>query len=445
MKTILKNIGVLLLLVVLSIQTEAAILKIRDGEGRRIVVTINGKRFQKVGKVLTINNVPPGNANIKVYRYQPYGNGMANADLIYRGSLFVRYNYIYRCTVDDYEGMDVQEFCCINNNGVFNYNNNMNNNFGFYDDHDHDWEDEFWCGNHPNNQNNPNGNWNNNQNNWNNNNNFNVMNVNTFAAFKNTLRNNNFDSGRLTIMKSQLNNSRITAAQLRELVEIFSFESSKLDAAKYGASRVVDGSNLFLIYDVFDYESSRTAFANYVTQQNLGSNMNGWNGGNGNGNGWNNGGGNGGNGNGWNNGNNGNGNGNGWNNGNNGNGNGGNGWNNGNGGNGGNGWNNGNGGNGANGQIMGPQMFNAFKQTLSNSSIESSRLNLLRSQLGNSRISASQLSELVGLFSFESNKLEAAKFGARKVVDRQNLFIVNNEFSFESSKTEFARFVSSLN
>ena len=47
----------------------------------------------------------------------------------------------------------------------------------------------------------------------------------------------------------------------------------------------------------------------------------------------------------------------------------------------------------------------------------------------------------MGLLSFESNKLELAKFAYRFVADKQKFFLVNDSFTFESSIGELDRFV----
>jgi hypothetical protein len=444
MKTFTKILSALFFCLIIASNIEAAVVKIREANGRRIVLTINGKKFPQIGRVITINNMPKGMAFLKVYSYKQNGNGMANANLLYAGKLMVRSNYIYRCTVDGYNGLDVQEFCYTMQNGSYNYNNGTSTQWGDYDANDDDWNDNVWDG-HPHNHpfNNGNGNWGNNSgnggfgNNGNGFGNLQPMSANAFNAFKNSLRNSNFDTGRLTILKAQLTNTRITASQLRELVELFSFESSKLDAAKFGAKSVIDGNNLFVVYDAFDFENSKTAFANYITQNNLNAtngNGNGGFGGNGNG-GF---GGSGGYNGGYNNnhdhdddhddhdhGNNGYSN-NGW-------GNSGYDWN----------QNNGTQNNGYN-NSMGAQPFNKLKQVLSNSTSEPNRLKLMQTQIANARISAGQLNELVGLFNFENYKLDAAKFGASRVVDKQNLFTLYDAFSFESSKTEFAKYIAKL-
>jgi Domain of unknown function (DUF4476) len=312
MKTVF-TILTLCLITITSFAYRGATLKIRDAEGRKIMVAINGKKFPNVGRIITVGDVPSGRSMIKIYAMRNNGNrgGYNNNNgngynnnsgrnnkplLIYSGIININTNNIYRCTVDDFEGMNVQTYCCTNNNGIYNLlDGDRNNQFYNYDDQDQYWNENFWGNengqwrnylNQNNNQNtfnnhddhdghNHDNNWNNNNNNtsnWNNNNNQNnnqgnfnnnAMNSQTFQAFKRTVENNNFDSGKLTIIKTQLQNTWITAAQLRELVDVFNFESSKVDVAKYGATRVVDKQNLFTIYDSFSFESSKTELATY--------------------------------------------------------------------------------------------------------------------------------------------------------------------------------------
>lgn len=300
-------------------QTYGSLFKVRHAEGRRIFMNIDGRDFPNTDRVVSVNNLPAGNHRVRVFVIK--GN---RSFLVYNGRVRTRSGYIYRCTVNSFDGMDVQEFCCLNNNGSYNYNNG--NNSGYNHD-DHDWDEHYWGnndnggysngnngwnngnngsinngnngnngwnnGNNGNNNNgggyiDPNGNngnsgWNNNNNNynnngngngWNNNNNNNggywgtpnnCMNTSNFDAFKQTVARSKFDSGRMDIVKAQMNNAWISAAQLKDLVNLFTFESSKLDMAKFGAVHVVDRQNLFMIYDAFTFESSKTEFAQVIT------------------------------------------------------------------------------------------------------------------------------------------------------------------------------------
>ena len=293
----MKKIITLLMLCIISIGAFAyngGTLKIRDAEGGIIMVNINGKKFPKNGRILTVSDVPPGLNRIKIYRLVGFGRRQ-NIQMIYSGRIKVQPNFIYRCTVDDYEGLDVQSYCCINNNGYYSDNQNYNENgYNSYNDNDQDWNDNYW-GNSSNGwikggghhdvhhddhdyqggngysngynngmsyYNNGGNNGYNNGGNFNNNNN--GMSPQAFQSFKQTVENSSFDSGKQTIVKTQLQNMWITSGQLKEIIDIFSFESSKLDMAKYGAARVIDKQNLFNIYNCFSFESSKTEFANYL-------------------------------------------------------------------------------------------------------------------------------------------------------------------------------------
>jgi hypothetical protein len=293
----MKKIITLLMLCIISIGAFAyngGTLKIRDAEGGIIMVNINGKKFPKNGRILTVSDVPPGLNRIKIYRLVGFGRRQ-NIQMIYSGRIKVQPNFIYRCTVDDYEGLDVQSYCCINNNGYYSDNQNYNENgYNSYNENDQDWNDNYWGnssngwikggGHHDvhhddhdyqggngysNGYNNGMSNYNNGGNNgYNNggnfNNNNNGMSPQAFQSFKQTVENSSFDSGKQTIVKTQLQNMWITSGQLKEIIDIFSFESSKLDMAKYGAARVIDKQNLFNIYNCFSFESSKTEFANYL-------------------------------------------------------------------------------------------------------------------------------------------------------------------------------------
>jgi hypothetical protein len=306
MKKLLSIIGLFLMSV--NLFAQGSLLKFREENGRRIAVEINGRMMQYNGRVVTVNNMPAGQHRIRVFILRG-----PKRQLVYNGRMNVRPNNIYRCTVENYSGLDILEYCCLNNNG--NYTGNMN---GFYFD-DPDWDDQYWDGHHHdygwhnnggwNNSNNHdglnyyngnngswnngnNGGWNNNNNgswnngnngSWNNNNNGSwnngnngagdnywgmpnqaMMNTN-FEAFKRTVENAKFDSGKMDLIRAQMKDAWITAQQLRDLVSLFSFESSKLDMAKFGANHVVDRQNLFSIYDVFSFESSKSEFATFIS------------------------------------------------------------------------------------------------------------------------------------------------------------------------------------
>ncbi len=85
--------------------------------------------------------------------------------------------------------------------------------------------------------------------------------------------------------------------------------------------------------------------------------------------------------------------------------------------------------------------FHHLKNTVSHLSFESSKITVIRQALMHNRITSRQAAELVSMMTFESSKLELAKFAYKGTVDKQNYFILNDTFSFESSIVELNDFI----
>jgi hypothetical protein len=85
--------------------------------------------------------------------------------------------------------------------------------------------------------------------------------------------------------------------------------------------------------------------------------------------------------------------------------------------------------------------FDQLIHTIDNLSFESSKMQVARQALSANMVSARQVEQLVRLMTFESSKLELAKFAYRNTVDKQNYFIINDAFTFESSITDLNNFI----
>jgi hypothetical protein len=59
-------------------------------------------------------------------------------------------------------------------------------------------------------------------------------------------------------------------------------------------------------------------------------------------------------------------------------------------------------------------------------------------------LTSAQITDIMRLFSFESSRLEIAKFAYNYVVDPQRYFMVNNAFSFSSSVDDLNRFIGQM-
>jgi hypothetical protein len=85
--------------------------------------------------------------------------------------------------------------------------------------------------------------------------------------------------------------------------------------------------------------------------------------------------------------------------------------------------------------------FQNLKNTLAGISFDRTRLQVAQQAVAGNYFTAGQVAEMMRLFSFESNRLDLAKFAWSKTVDRQNYYLVNNAFTFSSSVQELNKYI----
>ncbi len=93
------------------------------------------------------------------------------------------------------------------------------------------------------------------------------------------------------------------------------------------------------------------------------------------------------------------------------------------------------------GMAMNSQLFNNFKQSISNESFDNTRINIAKQVIGTNYFTTAQIKELLPLFSFEGNKLEIAKYAYKNTLDKNNYFSVADCFTFSSNKDELLRYI----
>lgn len=113
-------------------------------------------------------------------------------------------------------------------------------------------------------------NWNDNNHQWNNghwNNNYGMSDA-VFNQLKNTVKNTDFDSYKMDVIKSSLANNYVSSTQVKELLYLVDFESNRLNMAKYCYGRTIDQQNYFVVYDAFNFSSSKKELGDYISNQN---------------------------------------------------------------------------------------------------------------------------------------------------------------------------------
>ncbi|MEO5570142.1 MAG: DUF4476 domain-containing protein [Bacteroidia bacterium] len=85
--------------------------------------------------------------------------------------------------------------------------------------------------------------------------------------------------------------------------------------------------------------------------------------------------------------------------------------------------------------------FDNLRQSIDSKSFESTRMEIAKQVVSQRYVSTLQVKELMDLLTFESSKLELAKFAFDKTVDKENYFRVNDAFTFESSIRELDDYI----
>lgn len=94
------------------------------------------------------------------------------------------------------------------------------------------------------------------------------------------------------------------------------------------------------------------------------------------------------------------------------------------------------------GMGMNPHEFGEVKAMIENETFDSSRLTLAKQVVAGNHLSASQITEICQLFSFESNALELAKYAYPYCIDPNKYYLVNQAFNHDSSKRELDELIS---
>lgn len=90
---------------------------------------------------------------------------------------------------------------------------------------------------------------------------------------------------------------------------------------------------------------------------------------------------------------------------------------------------------------MQPSVFNGLVHTINRTSFDSDKLGIAKQYVAMHGVSSHQLASLMNLLTYESSKVELAKFGYNHTVDRGNFFVINNSLTFSSSINEVNNYV----
>lgn len=204
-------------------------LTISSTNNATIRIMVDGQKYTHRNGDFALNNLTPGYHTVKIYvqkRNQQQGQwGNSNSyQLVYNNSINMKPQYHVDMTVNRFGKVFTDEQLITNQ---------------YYADDD--WSDNNGGGGY-----------------------MQAMNTQVFEQFKQSLKNESFDNTRLTVAKQVINNNWFTAVQVKEIVKLFTFETSKLDIAKYAYTHTVDRGSYFIVNDAFTFSNTKDELMKYI-------------------------------------------------------------------------------------------------------------------------------------------------------------------------------------
>lgn len=222
-----------------------------DGSSRLSISVVNSKMNLKIevdgrkipirDNAITLRDIGDGYHNVKIFREvvknnNGWGNNRAKQEVLYNSRIYLRRGYHLDITVNRFGKVFTDEIM------IDRYDED------YYDDEDGYYEDN----------NHGNGNWNNGYNR--------EMNSRDFEQAKETLKKDWFESSRLSSAKTIMDANYFTTAQVKELMQLFTFDDKKLEIAKYAYRKTVDKNNYYLLSELLTFSSSKDELARFIRE-----------------------------------------------------------------------------------------------------------------------------------------------------------------------------------
>jgi hypothetical protein len=257
----MKRISTLLASLILTVAVFAAekpksTLSIQSFDKAGLRVVIDGRRFEPNDNYLTINGIEPGFHQVKIYHQK--NNGLFSIvgkryEVVFNGSIDVKQRSNTLISVDRFGKATVSSNRSNNNGGWSGRDDRgrgRNNDYDFdrgnrAGDYSNDRGGKF--GDYDNNYGYESG-----------------MSDREFSTVMQSIQKEWLESNKLKSASHIVAANKLTSAQVKQLVLLFSFESNKLDLAKQAYANTVDKRNYSMLNDAFSFNSSKDELARFI-------------------------------------------------------------------------------------------------------------------------------------------------------------------------------------
>lgn len=238
-----KGIFTILFLLTALVQSQAqghsnarrSVLKIRLSDDSPITIAIDDRRYDKHGRSVTVNDLPGGRHNLKVYSYMEYNKtNRVQARLLFQGNIRIERNTLMTCVVNPQRG--TMSYQTQNLDREYEYSEDR------YDEDKRNrnrrYRDDVYNGA--------------------------AITDRDMSDLKTRVDDRITDTDKLKLMQSVLESRNYNTDQVRLMLPWLSFESSRLDFAKWAYSNVIDKKNYWKLDSEFTFSSSKDEFNEYI-------------------------------------------------------------------------------------------------------------------------------------------------------------------------------------
>lgn len=265
-KLILSFVFLFLFLPFLFAQMPRSFLKVRLTDNTPISVAIDRRFYNEENSVITVRNFPSGRHYLRVFRWSE--REQRNV-LIYEGDIRLQPGVYSSVIIDKRSGLarinNRRMNRDFNDSYVYDWNRNEH-----YSDRDNWNDDRNYNTNDDEYFNSTNNNNHNNQVNYGNSNSNNnippiCMNTQDFSDLHARVVDRMTDTDKLKLLQSVLKNRFISTEQAKQIIDWMSFESTKLEFAKWAYDNISDKNNYWKLESEFTFESTKSEFNEFLS------------------------------------------------------------------------------------------------------------------------------------------------------------------------------------
>jgi hypothetical protein len=232
---------------------------VRTANNAAITVWVDGYKASEANNHAILTNLRAGQHSIRVVEVNRGYFGHPFMNVIYKGYINVQPATETFATIDNYNCMRIERTVACGRDERFDGYDRVHNGFDNYGNHPSNSPNAFprpeveprprpRCGNDsyygPQ-----------------------AMNQFDFEQFRNNVAQQTFESTKMNVLKLVASKKYFTTNQVKELVNLFTFESSKLEVAKSLYDHTIDKQNYYQVNSTFTFSSSVDDLTQYLAMK----------------------------------------------------------------------------------------------------------------------------------------------------------------------------------